>query len=180
MKFWGEPGAFGAAIGLVASLLLGGCGYHLAGKADLMPKDVHTIAILPFTNTTVRYKLADALPEAISREFITRTHYKVVSDPTQADAVLHGAVVNYAAYPSIIDQSTGRTSGVQIVLILDVNLTDRTTGKVIFSRPRYEAHERYELATTNDTQYFDESGPALRRMSVDVARDLVTSILDNF
>jgi hypothetical protein len=61
-----------------------------------------------------------------------------------------------------------------------VSLTDRATGKVIFARPRYEAHERYELATTNDTQYFDESIPAMQRLSKDVARDLVTSILENF
>ena len=145
-----------------------------------MPKDVHTIAIPPFANATVRYKLTDSLPEAISREFITRTRYKMVNDPRQADAVLRGAVVNYVAYPTVIDQSTGRTSGLQIILILNVTLTDRTTGKVIFTRPRYEAHERYEISTTNDKQYFDESNAGLQRLSVDVARDLVTSILDNF
>jgi len=163
-----------------AACSLASCGYHIAGKADLVPKDVHTIAIPPFTNATVRYKLADSLPEALSREFITRTRYRIVNDPTQADAVLRGGVVNYVAYPTVIDQSTGRTSGLQIILILNVTLTDRETGKVIFSRPRYEAHERYELSTTNDTQYFDESGAGIQRLSVDVARDLVTSILENF
>jgi hypothetical protein len=164
----------------LASVALSSCGYHVAGKADLVPKDVHTIAIPPFTNPTVKYKLSDVLPEALSREFITRTRYKVVNDPTQADAVLRGSVINYVAYPSLIDQSTGRTSGVQIILVLAVTLTERSTGKVIFTRPRYEAHERYELATTNDTQYFDESGAGIQRLSGDVARDLVTSILENF
>jgi outer membrane lipopolysaccharide assembly protein LptE/RlpB len=176
VNFWNRA----AFVLVLASLALGSCGYHLAGKADLVPKDVHTIAIPPFSNATVKYKLTDSLAEAISREFITRTRYKVVNDPSEADAVLRGSVTNYVAYPITIDQATGRTSGLQIILILDVNLTDRATGKAIFARPRYEAHERYEISTTNDTQYFDESGAGIQRLSRDVARDLVTSILDNF
>ena len=29
--------------------LLNGCGYHVAGQADLVPKSVQTVAIPPFT-----------------------------------------------------------------------------------------------------------------------------------
>ena len=58
---------------------------------DLIPKTVHTIAIPAFTNPTTRYKLTDQLPEAIAREFISRTRYRIVSDPNPADAVLKGA-----------------------------------------------------------------------------------------
>jgi hypothetical protein len=36
------------------------------------------------------------------------------------------------------------------------------------------------LSVTNNLQYFDESGAAIDRLSKDVARDMVTSILDNF
>ncbi len=161
-------------------LTLGSCGYHVAGQADLVPKDVHTIAVPPFTNGSVKYKLNDSLPEAISREFITRTRYKPVSDPGEADAVLTGSVVRYTAFPTLINQSTGRTSGLQIIVVLNVSLTERATGKVIFARPYYEAHERYELSTTNNYQYFDENGAGLQRLSKDVARDLVSSILENF
>ena len=147
---------------IAASLALGSCGYHVAGKADLVPKDVHTIAIPPFSNGTVKYKLSDSLPEAISREFITRTRYKPVNDPTQADAVLSGSVVRYVAYPTLINQATGRTSGLQIIVVLNVSLTERATGKVIFARPYYEAHQRYELSTINNYQYFDESGAGIQ------------------
>ncbi len=159
---------------------LGSCGYHVAGQADLVPKDVHTIAIPPFTNATVKYKLSDSLPEAISREFIARTRYQPVNDPTEADAVLtrHGGQLFRLS--DTIDQATGRTSGLQINVVLNVSLVERSTGKVIFARPNYEVHERYELSTTNDNQYFDESGAGIQRLSKDVARDLVTSILDNF
>jgi Lipopolysaccharide-assembly len=164
----------------VACLALGSCGYHVAGKADLVPKDVHTIAIPAFANATVRYRLTDLLPEAIGREFITRTHYRIVNDPNEADAVLRGTIINYIAFPTLIDQATGRTSGLQVNVILQVSLTDRATGKVIFTRPNFEIHQRYELSVTSNTQYFDESGPALQRLSRDVSRDLVSAILENF
>jgi hypothetical protein len=152
----------------------------VAGQANLVPKTIHTIAVPPFENATVRYKLTDLLPEAVSRELIARTHYQVVNDPTQADAVLRGTVINYIAYPTLIDQATGRTSGLQINVRLAVSLVERSSGKVIFTRPNFEAHERYELSVTNNIQYFDESGAAVQRLSKDVARDVLSAILENF
>jgi Lipopolysaccharide-assembly len=180
VSIWNKPGAWPILISLVASLSLGSCGYHVAGQGDLVPKTVHTIAVPAFGNATMRYKLSDLLPQAISREFIARTRYQVINDPTQADAVLRGTVINYRAFPTLIDQSTGRTSGLQVIVRLDIRLVERATGKVIFAQPNYEAHERYELSVTNDTQYFDESGAGLERLSKDVSRDVVTSILENF
>ncbi|HYL35688.1 MAG TPA: LptE family protein [Bryobacteraceae bacterium] len=165
---------------LSALALLSSCGYHVAGQADLVPKSIHTIAVPPFGNATVRYRLTDRLAEAISHEFIARTRYQIVTDPAQADAVLRGAIVNFTYYPILFDQSTGRASGLQVNLTMQVSLVERTTGKVIFSRPNFEQHDRYEISVTNTNQYFEESGPALDRLSRDVARDLVTAILDNF
>jgi hypothetical protein len=161
------------------SVALSSCGYHVAGKADLVPKSVHTIAIPAFSNITTRYKLTDHLPEAITREFIARTRYQIITDTSQADAVLRGAIVNYVAYPTTIDQQTGRASGLQVNVTLQVTLTERATGKVIFTRPSFEVHQRYELSIKAGA-YFDESDAALDRLSRDVARDLVSSILENF
>lgn len=175
---WVTAIALGAAWG--ATLGLAGCGYHVAGTQSVLPKTIHTIAVPPFVNATVRYKLTDMLPEDIDREFISRTKYQIVNDPTQADAVLRGTVLNYLAYPTLVDQANGRTSALQVTVRLSVNLMDRATGKVLFNRPVYEAHERYEASVTNNYQYFDESSSAVRRLSKDVARDLVSSILDNF
>ena len=99
------------SLALLASITLSACGYHVAGKADLVPKSIRTIASLPFTNATTRYELTDRLPQAISHEFITRTRYRVVTDPAQADAVLRGTVINFVTYPIQFDQATGRASG---------------------------------------------------------------------
>jgi hypothetical protein len=165
---------------IISCLCLASCGYHVAGRADLVPKSVHTVAIPAFANATVRYKLSDRLPQAISREFIARTRYQIVNDPDQADAVLRGSVVNYSAFPILFDQATGRASGLQVNVTMQVNFVERTTGKVIFTRPNFEIQQRYEIAVVNDRAYLEEDDAALGRLSRDVARDLVSAILENF
>ncbi len=160
-------------------LFLTSCGYHVAGRGDLLPKEIHTIAIPAFDNITVRYRLTDRLPEAISREFIARTHYQVIPDASQADAVLRGAVVNYVSFPTTFDQTTGRASGLQVNVVLQISLIERATGKVLFSRPSFEAKQRYEFSVSSQA-YFDESETALDRLCRDVARGLLTAILEKF
>lgn len=168
---------FPTAVGL--AMLVSGCGYHVAGRADLLPKNIKTIAVPAFGNVTTRYMLGRLLPEDITREFLERTRYAVVADPAKADAVLTGTVVSAVAYPTTVDPVSGRATGIQTVVTLQLALTDRSTGKVIWNRPSAEFRERYELAI-NPQQYFDESSTAMIRLSRDVARSVVSGVLEQF
>lgn len=168
-----------AAAVLAAAAALAGCGYHVGGRADLLPDTLRTIAIPAFGNASPRYRLTAQLPAAITREFLTRTRYRVVADPNEADAVLYGTVRSYFSFPTLFDQSTGRASGVQVSVFLDVKLVERETGKVLFEQQNYEFRGRYEIAV-DQAQYFDESSTALERLSREVARQLVSSILEAF
>ena len=159
-------------------LALNGCGYHVAGKGDLMPKDEHTIYISHFDNMTPHYRLTDAIPEAISREFVARTHYQLVKQQDDADAVLKGAVISFASFAIMTDQSTGRATALQVTARIQVTLTDRG-GKVLYTHPSWGFNQRYQLST-NATTYFDESGAAELRMSQDIASAVVSGILENF
>jgi hypothetical protein len=165
---------------LIAVLVfLSGCGYHIAGRGDLMPKTVKTIAVMPFGDATLRYKLARTLPADISRELISRTKYQLITDASQADAVITGNLINYFASPTIIDPATSRATTVQAITVVQVSLTERATGKVLFTRSGMEVRQRYEVAG-DPKQYFDESGTALERISKDVARSVVSAILEGF
>ncbi len=161
------------------AVTLSSCGYHVAGRADLLPKTIQTIAVPAFTNLTTRYKLTDRLAEAVSREFISRTRYRLVPDANTADAVLKGSVNNYLSFPTVLDPISGRASAVDLRVYLTVSLVERATGKVLFSRPNMEVRERYEISVTPGP-YFEESDAALDRVSRTVAQQLVTSILENF
>jgi hypothetical protein len=162
-----------------------GCGYHVSGHGDLLPPTLHTIAIPAFGNLTTRYKLTDRLPSALSREFITRTRYRVVADPAQADAILNGAVMSVYMFPFIFDQASGRAAGVQLGVNLQVTLTERASGKVLFSRPNMDFRQRYEVHADQQNEqsqlsYFEESETALERLSRDVARTVVSAVLEAF
>lgn len=165
-----------AAAALSAAL---GCGYHVSGRADLLPKNIRTIAVPAFGNATTRYRLADHLSGAVTREFLTRTRYRIVADPNEADAILQGSLVNYSSYPAVFDPATGRASGVLMAATLQIVLRDRATGAVIFARPSMEIRERYEIAI-DPRAYFEESDTAVERMSRDVARSIVSAVLEKF
>jgi hypothetical protein len=164
---------------IAGALLISACGYHTGGRAELVPSTVHTIAIPAFGNVTTRYKLTDQLPEAIAREFISRTRYRIVSDPAAADAVLEGAVVVYTSFPTVFDPATGRASAVEVHVALRLNLKERATGKILYTRPNFEMRERYQISI-DPTAFFEESDAALARASEQTARQVVSSILENF
>jgi outer membrane lipopolysaccharide assembly protein LptE/RlpB len=162
----------------VLGLLLTSCGYHVAGNTNLLPVDIHTIAVTPWTSLGIQYKLPNLLSGAIGRELISRTHYTIVADPAKADAVLSGAVANMSSIATVGDPATGRSTGGQVTVMIQVKLVDKA-GKVLFTRPNMEFRERYELSVIPG-QYFDESPAALNRLSGDVARSVVSAILENF
>jgi hypothetical protein len=166
------------AVALAASFA-SGCGYQVGAHGDLMPATVKTIAIPAFENVTTRYKLARLLPQDIGREFLSRTRYRIVADPNEADAVLSGTVASFSAFPTVSDPVSGRATAAEAVVNLHLTLKDRRTGKVLFSKTGAEYRQRYEIAL-DPKQYFDESGPAMERISRDVAHSVVSAILEAF
>jgi hypothetical protein len=163
----------------ILAILLLSCGYHVGGKADLIPKDVQTIAIPAFLTTTSRYKLVDSLPQAIGTEFLTRTRFKIVNDPSRADAVLHGSIISASAYPNVTNPNTGASISVRVVVVLVVRLVENRTGKVLYARSNWQVRQDYEAAV-EPHQLFDESGPAFDRLNREVAHDIVSAVVENF
>ena len=160
-------------------VLLGSCGYHVGGKADLVPKAVETISIPAFQTATTRYKLVDVLPQQIGREFIQRTRFRIVNDPSEADAVLSGRINTVNIGAAVADPRSGKATTINIIVDLTVNLVERSTGRVIYSQPHLGFRDSYDVAL-DPHQVFDESGPALDRLSRDVAHTVVSAVIENF
>ena len=113
--------------GLAAALLVvltTGCGYHVAGSANVLPAEVHTIAITPWRNISNQYKLSDYIAESVTRELITRTKYQVIADPAKADAVLSGSIANLYSGATVSDPVKGATAA-QLVVQIQVKLTGK-------------------------------------------------------
>ncbi|MCU0228794.1 MAG: LPS assembly lipoprotein LptE [Bryobacterales bacterium] len=170
------------AAGLLSALaggLVSSCGYRVAGKADTLPTDLATIAIPAFENLTTRYRLTQWMPEALGMEFLRRSRYQVVAEPAEADAVLRGAVLSQQVSPLILDASSGRASMVQLFVRMQIRMEDRRTGRVLYQNDNMDYRARYEIAV-DQRAYFDESDSALERLSQEIARSVVSRILEGF
>jgi outer membrane lipopolysaccharide assembly protein LptE/RlpB len=172
MKRWAA--VLAAWLGL-ASL---GCGYHIAGHAAQLPENVKTIAVPGFINQTQTYRVEQTLTAAVIREFVTRTHYHIANDGSDADATLRGTILSTYTAPLTYDSQTGRAASVLVTVGMRVSLTDRQ-GKVLFENPSYVFREQYEVSRELSS-FFEEDSPALQRLSRDFARTLVSNVLEGF
>lgn len=155
-----------------------GCGYHTAGRANLLPSDLRTIAVPAFTNQTQTYKIEQTLTAAVVQEFATRTKYRITADPASADAVLHGTVLSTFTTPLTYDTQTGRAATVLVMVSMNVSLNDQQ-GRVLYQNPSYVFREQYQISQELSS-FFEEDSPAFQRLSRQFARTLVSNILEAF
>jgi outer membrane lipopolysaccharide assembly protein LptE/RlpB len=168
------------SIALVLGLCFAGtaCGYHAAGRANLLPADLHTLAVPAFINQTQTYKIEQLLTSAVVQEFSTRTNYRVVSSPDSADATLRGIVLSTYTSPLTYDSKTGRASSILVVVSMNVQLIDKE-GNVLYQNPSYTFREQYQVSQELSS-FFEEDSPAFQRLSREFARTLVSNLLEAF
>ena len=164
---------------LVAALTAAGCGYHVAGHASQLPSDWRDIAVPAFKNDTTTYRIEQRMTEAVIREFITRTKYRVVQDPKSADAVLHGEVLSIETDPVLFEATTGEVTTMLVVVHTKVELIDNKTQKPIYKNDDMVFRDEYQIST-DVKSFFQEEDPAVERMSRDLASHLVSNVLENF
>lgn len=164
---------------LLILIMAPGCGYHTAGHVVQLPENVRTIAVPAFKNETMTYRIEQMLTSSVVREFTTRTHYRIITDPgADADATLQGIVLSTTTSPLTYDTDTGRAASALVVVSMRVTLSDRQ-GKVLYQNPSYVFREQYEVSQ-DLRSFFEEDSPAFRRLSQDFARTLVSNILEGF
>lgn len=159
--------------------MLDGCGYHVGGQAETIPKGIQTIAIPAFSTISTRYRLVDLLPLEVGREFNTRTRFRVINDATVADAVLHGTINNAVTGAVVFDPQSGKATIVGVTVVVSVTMNERATGRELFNRQNLTFRQNYSIAA-DPHQFFDESGPALDRVGRDLARDIVSAVVEDF
>jgi outer membrane lipopolysaccharide assembly protein LptE/RlpB len=158
---------------------LGGCGYHAVDSATHLPPDVKTISIPTFANRTVANGTDRVMTEAVIREFAARTKFEVTpSKRDDADAVLHGTILQEAVRPLTYNTQTQQSSSFLITVVASVTLTSHD-GRVLFRNNNYVFREQYQ-STTNLPTFLQEDPAALERLSRDFARQLVADVIEGF
>ncbi|MBI4459174.1 MAG: LptE family protein [Acidobacteria bacterium] len=165
-----------ACLGLAGA----GCGYRFAARnLPGVPSAIRVIAIPAFQNETFQYKIEQTLTAAVLREFLTRTSYRIQSQTEGSDAVLNGVVTAIYSSPIVFDPNSGRTAKVLMTVTLRVNLLDARTGQPLLEANDLIFREPYEVSA-DPRVYFEESRPALERLSHQVAAGVVSALLEGF
>ena len=164
-----------------------GCGYHVAGKSDSLPKSIHVIAVPALENKTTSYRIEQRLTTATVHEFLAKTPYRVVPNPANGDAVLRGKVLSLEAVPLLFDNTvnpitqapTGRATAMLVTLKCEVTFEERETGKILYHTDNFIFRNQYEIST-DVKSFFVEQDPALDRLAQDFAARLVAAVTENY
>jgi outer membrane lipopolysaccharide assembly protein LptE/RlpB len=163
----------------VALAALAGCGYHVAGRSDALPKSIHVIAVPALENKTTSYRIEQRLTAATVHEFLAKTPYRVVSEPSNGDAVLRGKVLSLEAVPLLFDTATGRATTMLVTVKCEVTFEELETGKVLYHTDNFLFRNQYEIST-DVKSFFEEQDPALDRLAQDFAARLVAAVTENY
>jgi len=164
---------------LFAAAFAAGCGYHVAGRASQLPSDWKTIAVPAFKNDTRRYRIEQRFTQAVIREFLTRTRYRIIQDEPAADGVLHGEVLTVETSPVLFDATTGQVTTMLVTVHTKVLLVDNHTQKSVYQNDDMVFRDEYQISS--DVQsFFEEQDPALERMAHDFAARLVSNVMEKF
>src|SRR5438270_8526640 len=174
---WGNTSMPGVLV--VLSLASVGCGYHVAGRSNSLPKSIHVIAVPALENKTTSYRIEQRLAAATVHEFLAKTTYRVVSDPANGDAVLRGKVLSLEAVPLLFDTLTGRATTMLVTVKCEVTFEERETGRVLYHTDNFLFRNQYEIST-DVKRFFEEQDPALDRLARDFAARLVAAVTENY
>lgn len=160
-------------------LLLAGCGYHVAGRITGAPAEWRTIAVPAFKNDTTHDRIEQRFTEAVIREFIARTKYRIIQDPSSADAVLHGEILAVDTSPVLFNATTGEVTAMLVTVQVKVELDDAVSKKSVYQNADMTFRGEYQISS-DPQSFFNEQDPALGRMSHDFASRCVGTILESF
>jgi outer membrane lipopolysaccharide assembly protein LptE/RlpB len=169
---------------LAVVMMTSGCGYALAGRGSFLPDNIRVIGIPPLQNQTTFFQVEQILTEKIRTEFIGRGRYTVVPSDSGAQAVLSGAITSITVQPvGFTEQQLA--SRYLFTLTMQVRFTDTTTNEVLWENASLTFREEYDLTTRSNTAlegaaFLDQERTSFERISTDVARTVVSAILEAF
>ncbi len=174
------------------------CGYHFSGAASL-PQGIRSVSFVAFSNYTLETGVEKELQWAIERELRTHGNIRVTN---MGDGVVSAQLRGLDLRPFSFDRRA-QVLEYELVLALDIQLTDRGSGKVLWQANNLRMTEHYSaipqvLVTTSpeflqgaldpgdlpgltDVQFSDtQRRLAIARLFAATAREVSLRLGDNF
>ncbi len=168
---------------LAVAFFSSGCGYALAGRGSFLPAYIRTVAVPQLENRTTFLQVEQILTEKVRNEFIGRGKYQVTTEPVGADAVLSGTITGIGVQP-VGFTDLQLASRYLFTLTMSVKFTDARTNEVLWSNDALTFREEYDLGTSagalEGATFLDQERTSFDRISTDLARTVVTAILEAF
>ena len=182
----------------VCVCLWSGCGYQFSGATPL-PQGIRSVSFAEFSNRTLEAGVEKELQWAIEREFRTRRNIRVTDT---GEGVISAQLQTLELRPFSFDRRD-QVLEYELVLALDIQLTDRGSGKVLWQADNLRVREYYSaipqvLVTTSpeflqgtldpgdlpglsDVQFSEtQHRLAVGRLFVAAAREVSFRLGDNF
>ncbi len=134
---WGRTLAAALA---VAALAASGCAYTVSG---VLPGHLKTLAIPVFGNSTVEFRLADDVTQAVTDAFLANGRLKIARE-RDADSVLRGTVVGYRnqVYGFTAQE---RATQYEIVLIVQIAFRDQVKNRILWKEDQLAVRTTYNV-----------------------------------
>ena len=162
---------------LLFALLLGGCGYHLAGRGNLLPADLHTLSIAMFTNRTSQPFLENYITNDLLARFARQPQLGLSENASQADAVLSGDITGYSSSPVAYNKTDSITE-YRSTVTLSATFRRSSNGRVLW-KGTVSWSEDYPADIDKTIQYDNEIA-AIKVISRRLADEVYTRVTDNF
>ena len=165
---------------LAVPLLATACGYALAGRGSFLPAYIRTVAIPSVENRTAVLRAEQLLTQRIQLEFIDRGKYSVVGEASGAEALLRAEILSIAFDPAGLNEQQLQ-SRTRVTLVMKVSFEDLKAGEVLWSNDALTFREEYDIpAGVEGASFVDQQRSSYERIAADVARTVVTSIMEAF
>lgn len=168
---------------IASGMGLPACGYSLAGRGSFLPASIKVIGVPMFVNNTPIFEVEKRITERVRSEFIGRGKYKVESTANAVDAVLLGEISTITVTPAAFTEER-QASRYVITVTSKIEFRDVKADKVLWTNPYLQFREDYELSNTENVTdpaaFLGQDVNALDRLATELARSIVSAILEAF
>jgi outer membrane lipopolysaccharide assembly protein LptE/RlpB len=166
-----------AALGLLAALLLAGCGYRIVGVGGQLPGGITRVEVPVFENRSSRTNLGRQLTEDFISQLNGAAKVSVVAGDA-AQGRIEATVTSYKRDPITFDSKQKPLEN-RLTIVMDVSLVSKLDKRVLFSERSVSV--RYDYSVKTDLQENDRlEEEALRAASKQMSQKLVSLMLESF
>lgn len=129
--------------GAISLVALSGCIYGFAGGG--LPRNIKTVAVIPFENETAAPELQLEVTEALRRGIESRLGLRSAAE-ARANAIVRGVIRRYEPDVPVsfsADPRQANTARRRLQIVIDVEIVDQTTGKTLLQRSGLSADGDY-------------------------------------